>query len=337
MKIQYKNKVAIDLDPSIPEVNKVTDNNMNEIKDVVNTNADTLDNAVETLENYTNGVDERLENVETAIDSINTEIQDINTNLDNVYTKTETDNLLENKADTTSLNEEITARENADTNLQNQIDAITASSDVVDVVGTYQDLLDYDTQHLGDNDIIKVLNDSTHNNAVSYFRWKKSSSTWQYVGSEGPYYTKGETDSLLNGKVNKEEGKGLSENDFTNALKSKLDGIESGAQVNKIETIKVNNVTQTITNKTVNIPVPTKTSDINNDSGFITKSVSDLDNYTNNTTLQSTYQTKSNLVTSVSSSSTDTQYPSAKLFYDTVGDISTILQELDVGRRCVNE
>lgn len=331
MKIQYKNKVAIDLDPSIPEINKVTDGNMNEIKNVVNSNADTLDNAVETLENYTNGVDERLENVETNIDNINIEIENITSDLDNTYSKTEVDNLLSDKVTETSLNEEITNRENADTNLQNQIDAITASSDVVDIVGTYQELLNYDTQHLGDNDIIKVLNDSTHNNAVSYFRWKKSSSTWQYVGSEGPYYTRGETDSLLNGKVSKEEGKGLSENDFTDDLKSKLEGIESNAEVNKIETIKVNNVTQTITNKTVNITVPTKTSDINNDSGFITKSVNDLDNYTNNTTLQSTYQTKSNLVTSVSSSSTDTQYPSAKLFYDTVGDISTILQTLDTG------
>ncbi len=36
-------------------------------------------------------------------------------------------------------------------------------------------------------------------------------------------------------------------------------------------------------------------------------------------------QTTSNLVTSVSSSSTDSQYPSAKLFYDTVGDIETLL------------
>lgn len=331
MKIQYKNKVAIDLDPSIPEINKVTDGNMNEIKNVVNSNADTLDNAVETLENYTNGVDERLENVETNIDNINIEIENITSDLDNTYSKTEVDNLLSDKVTETSLNEEITNRENADTNLQNQIDAITASSDVVDIVGTYQELLNYDTQHLGDNDIIKVLNDSTHNNAVSYFRWKKSSSTWQYVGSEGPYYTRGETDSLLNGKVSKEEGKGLSENDFTDDLKSKLEGIENNAEVNKIETIKVNNVTQTITNKTVNITVPTKTSDINNDSGFITKSVNDLDNYTNNTTLQSTYQTKSNLVTSVSSSSTDTQYPSAKLFYDTVGDIETLLYNINRG------
>lgn len=37
---------------------------------------------------------------------------------------------------------------------------------------------------------------------------------------------------LYNGKVDKITGKGLSENDFTDADKSKLDGIESGAEVN---------------------------------------------------------------------------------------------------------
>jgi hypothetical protein len=36
-------------------------------------------------------------------------------------------------------------------------------------------------------------------------------------------------------------------------------------------------------------------------------------------------QTTTNLVTSVSSLSTDAQYPSAKLFYDTVGNIETLL------------
>ena len=39
-------------------------------------------------------------------------------------------------------------------------------------------------------------------------------------------------------------------------------------------------------------------------------------------------QTKSNLVTSVSSSSTNSQYPSAKLFYDTVGNIEALLSEV---------
>lgn len=45
----------------------------------------------------------------------------------------------------------------------------------------------------------------------------------------------------------------------------------------------------------------------------------------------SAYQLVANLVTSVSSSSTDSQYPSAKLFYDTIGDLETILETLDTG------
>lgn len=40
------------------------------------------------------------------------------------------------------------------------------------------------------------------------------------------------------------------------------------------------------------------------------------------------YQTTSNLVTSVSSLSTDAQYPSAKLFYDTCGDIETAINTI---------
>ena len=39
-------------------------------------------------------------------------------------------------------------------------------------------------------------------------------------------------------------------------------------------------------------------------------------------------QTTNKLVTSVDSSSTDSQYPSAKLFYDTVGDIETLINAL---------
>lgn len=39
-------------------------------------------------------------------------------------------------------------------------------------------------------------------------------------------------------------------------------------------------------------------------------------------------QTTSNLVTSVSSSSTDSQYPSAKLFYNTIGNLETVLSSI---------
>lgn len=88
---------------------------------------------------------------------------------------------------------EATARENADIGLQNQIDAIVASSDVKDIVGTYTDLQNYDTSTLGNNDIIKVLVDSTHNDATSYYRWVITGGVgaWSYIGSEGPYLTPG--------------------------------------------------------------------------------------------------------------------------------------------------
>ena len=102
---------------------------------------------------------------------------------------------------------EATTRENADINLQGQIDALTVSSDVIDVLGTYQDLQNYDTTHVKANDIIKVLQDSTHNNAMSYYRWVVADhvGAWVYVGSEGPYYTKSEADALLNDKQNTED------------------------------------------------------------------------------------------------------------------------------------
>lgn len=60
----------------------------------------------------------------------------------------------------------------------------------------------------------------------------------------GNYYTKTEVDTALNGKVSKEDGKGLSQNDFTNAFKSKLDGIQDGATAN---TVAYDAATQSVT------------------------------------------------------------------------------------------
>lgn len=67
------------------------------------------------------------------------------------------------------------------------------------------------------------------------------------------------------------------DNNFTTALKEKLEGVEDGAQENVIENIKVNNVTLTVEDKTVDISVPTSTSQLVNDSGFVTDV--DLSNY----------------------------------------------------------
>lgn len=61
----------------------------------------------------------------------------------------------------------------------------------------------------------------------------------------------------LNGKVSVEESKGLSTNDFTNELKGKLDGIETGAQANLIEVIKIGENPLQISEKTVALPAAT--------------------------------------------------------------------------------
>lgn len=103
-------------------------------------------------------------------------------------------------------------------NLQSQIDAITAASDVFDVVGTYAQLQAYDKSSVPLNDIIKVLQDSTHNNAATYYRLVETSGAteWQYLGQEGPYYTKSEIDTNF-------------------ALKSQLPSIATTQQVGLIK------------------------------------------------------------------------------------------------------
>ena len=66
-------------------------------------------------------------------------------------------------------------------------------------------------------------------------------------------YTKLAVDTELDKKVDKETGKQLSTNDYTTAEKTKLTGIATGAEVNKIDAVKVNGTALGITDKAVNI------------------------------------------------------------------------------------
>lgn len=93
----------------------------------------------------------------------------------------------------------------------------------------------------------------------------------------------------IDGKVDKVTGKGLSTNDFTDALKTKLDGIEAGAEVNVIETVKVNGTALVPdANRAVNVPAPTVDSALSTSSTnpvqnkVITGAVNDLKEELNN-------------------------------------------------------
>lgn len=81
--------------------------------------------------------------------------------------------------------------------LQDDVEEIKNNPDVVDIVDTYADLQAYDTQHLTDNDIIRVLNDETHDGYSTYYRYDKNSDTWTYVGTVGSYTIEEFTFTLL--------------------------------------------------------------------------------------------------------------------------------------------
>ena len=90
------------------------------------------------------------------------------------------------------------------------------------------------------------------------------------IQAKGDYATNEALTNGLKGKVDAVTGKGLSTNDYTTAEKNKLTGIAENAQVNIIEAIEVNGNTQTVTDKVINITVPTKTSDLVNNSNYVT-------------------------------------------------------------------
>ena len=109
--------------------------------------------------------------------------------------------------------------------------------------------------------------------------WAKASSKPTYNASEVGALPPGTTlDNVGDGSsrklstlMPKDGSKVLVTNDYTTTEKNKLAGIAASAQVNTIETIRVNTVTlETVSNKTVNITVPTKISELTNNSNFIT-------------------------------------------------------------------
>ena len=191
-------------------------------------------------------------------------------------------------------------RREADTILQTQIDAITASSDVVDIVGTYEELEEYDTSGLTDNDIIKVISDETVGGATSYYRWENHE--WVYIGAEGPYYTKNETDALLDQKLDVDALDETLENYYNKTetdalLADKADAADLASKQDKLiagDNITIDQATNVISATVPSLDnyytkqetysqaevdglisdveddIPTATSQLTNDSGFLT-------------------------------------------------------------------
>lgn len=98
-------------------------------------------------------------------------------------------------------------------------------------------------------------------------------------GLEATYATKTELTDGLSKKVDTVEGKGLSTKDYTAEDQAKLAGIADGAQVNIIEVVKRNGTALTITDKAVDITVPTKVIQLEDAGEYATLSTDKLTNY----------------------------------------------------------
>lgn len=66
--------------------------------------------------------------------------------------------------------------------VEDEVEELKNNPDVVDIVDTYADLQAYDTQHLTENDVIRVLQDETHSGNSTYYRFTKNPDTWTFIG-----------------------------------------------------------------------------------------------------------------------------------------------------------
>ena len=184
------------------------------------------------------------------------------------YTKTETDSLLSGKSNTghTHIFSDISGLETA---LEGKSD-VGHSHEISDVSGLQSALNG------------KANSSHTHQTSditgLDTALWNKA--------DKNTTYTKDETDTLLSWKANSTHTHAISNiTGLQSALNNKADLTDIPTVNNSTITIQINWTTlksitlNQATGETINIPVPTKVSDLTNDSGFITKAVSDLTNY----------------------------------------------------------
>ena len=104
-----------------------------------------------------------------------------------------------------SIISEYNDRVSVDISLQNQIDTIEATQNVIDLVADYAALTEYDTTNVKVNDKIQVICDETSANQTTIYSWNNN--TWNGIGMFGPYYTKSQVEEEITKAINIEKTK----------------------------------------------------------------------------------------------------------------------------------
>lgn len=155
----------------------------------------------------------------------------------------------------TKLNGADTVDGSVDKKIKDAINKFATDVSDNSTIDTFKELIDYAASHQGEYSTLsgEVQKNTT---AIATLNGDGAGSVTKAV-SDAVDAAKTELQTSIGGKVDKEEGKGLSTNDYTTTEKTKLSGIAEGAQVNVIEEIQVNGTKVAPSGKKVNISVPT--------------------------------------------------------------------------------
>ena len=300
-KVQKRTGYSLMLDSEINRLAGVTNYNDTAIQ----TNIEVLSNTVETFDNrinnkvdkvsgkglstndYSNDEKNILHSTQQGLESANEDISSLQSSVGTLNTElTSLSGTVTNNNTTLSgrITNETDNRMYADSVLQEQIEALQAKSTVVDILATDSDLSHYDTSKLNEGDVLCILKDEEHNDTVSYYRW--TNHDFRYVGSEGIYYTKSESDNKFISSAVEINGHPITTDinlnyEDVNALPASTvigNGTITFYAKDKHNTDPTTNrrLLREITmnqesNATVEIEIPTDLSDLTNESNFINK------------------------------------------------------------------
>ena len=180
----------------------------NELQNKIDSEAklrETADNTIQTnlsneitratgeLTNNLNNEIKRAEDAESELD------KKIDTNKNEIY---DTISSISGQL-SSELISEYNDRVSADISLQNQIDTIEATQNVIDLVASYAALTAYDTTNVKVNDKIQVICDETSASQTTIYSWNNN--TWNGIGMFGPYYTKSQVEEEITKAINTEK------------------------------------------------------------------------------------------------------------------------------------
>ena len=119
--------------------------------------------------------------------------------------------------------------------INQEIEDLKNNPDVVDIVDTYADLQAYDKTKLTDKDIIRVLNDETHDDESTYYRYSAETGEFTYIGTTKQYTNFIGTDGTTAGEAGLVPAPAIA--DAGKFLKADGTWDNAGSSVNVVQTI----------------------------------------------------------------------------------------------------